>query len=318
MITSGLLAFAGAVLLVGPRAAASRRLALAPRPAIWLWQALAAAAVIATVLAGLTSLVPTTALGGGLAEALHACALTVAGVYASPGRLPGVLLGILLAGGIPARVLAVGIRMAARERASRRELRGAIALSARQDPSRQVAVLDSPQAAAFCVPGRRGTVVVTSAALAALSAAELAGVVAHERAHLRGRHAIAVTAFRILERSFPRVPLFTTGRVEAERLVELLADDAAARHVGRVSVASALVTLAGMASPGATLAAAAGPALARVHRLLAPAPPVRRTRTLAAGLAALVAVATPIALAVWPLLSAVSSGLCAVPGAGWS
>ena len=319
MITAGLLAFAGAVLLGGPRMAGSPRLGLAPRPAVWLWQALAATAVIASVLAGLTLLVPVSALGTGLAEVLHACAVTVAGVYASPGQLPGVLLGTLLAAGIPARLLAVGVRLVARERASRRELRAAIGLGARPDPSLAASVLDSPRAAAFCVPGRPGTVVITSAALTMLSESELAGVLAHERAHLRGRHAAAVSAFCILERAFPRVRLFASGRVETERLVELLADDAAARRVDPLSVASAIVALAGMRSPSGTLAAAAGPAVARVHRLLASPPPAGWMRTLVAGVATVAAVSAPVALAVWPLLAAVASGLCTVPGAaGWS
>jgi Zn-dependent protease with chaperone function len=319
MTTAALLAFAGTVLLAGPRLLGSARIGLAPRPVIWLWQALAAGVVAAAVLAGLTLLIPTTALGGGLAEVLHACAMTVAGVYASPGQLPGVLLGTLLAVGIPARLLTVGARLVARERAARRELRAAIALSAHPDPSLGASVLDSPQAAAFCVPGRRGTVVVTSGALRALSEAELAGVLAHERAHLRGRHQAAVTAFRILERAFPQARLFGAGRAETERLVELLADDSAARRVDPISVASALVTLAGMPSPSVALAAAAGSGAVRVRRLLAPTPPLRRMRTLAAGLAAVAAVATPVALAAWPLLAAVSSGLCTVPDAmGWS
>ena len=80
MTTTALLVFAGAVLLAGPPLLASARIGLAPRPAIRLWQALAAGVLASAVLAGLTLLIPTTALGGGLAEMLHACAMTVAGV----------------------------------------------------------------------------------------------------------------------------------------------------------------------------------------------------------------------------------------------
>ena len=45
----------------------------------------------------------------------------------------------------------------------------------------------SAQPAAYCVPGRPATIVLTSGALAVLDPAQLTAVLAHERAHLAGR-----------------------------------------------------------------------------------------------------------------------------------
>lgn len=52
-----------------------------------------------------------------------------------------------------------------------------------------VVVVDTKQAAAYCVAGRPPAIVITTAVLAALDTRQLAAVLAHERAHLDGRHA---------------------------------------------------------------------------------------------------------------------------------
>lgn len=319
MITPGLLVFSALVLSLAPRMVDAAWTSREPRLALWVWQAAAVGVLTATVLAGLTLLVPVTTLGGSLADIFDACALTVASVYDSPGRWPGVLLGSLLAGVLPLWLLAVAVHTAVRERAARRHLHSAISLSARNEPSLGVLVLDSPRAAAFCIPGPGKRIVVTSGALSALSDEELAGVLAHERAHLRARHQLAVAGARVLRRAFPGVTLFACLKSETERLVELLADDAAARRTDRISLASALVTLAGMRSPTAALPAADGLTAARVGRLLSSTPPVRRMHQVLAGAAAMTVVAAPVALAIWPLWSAIASGLCTVPSdMGWA
>ncbi len=98
-------------------------------------------------------------------------------------------------------------------------MRSAILAGTRPEPSLGAAILDSDRPAAFCLPGRRRSVVVTTAALAALSGDELAAVLAHERAHLRGRHHLAAGAARTLDRAFHGVPLSSQGRAEIERLM---------------------------------------------------------------------------------------------------
>jgi Zn-dependent protease with chaperone function len=176
-------------------------------------------------------------------------------------------------------------------------------------------VLDDPRPAAYCAAGRPAAIVVTSGALAVLDPPQLRAVLAHERAHLAGRHHALATVVRGLAAAFPGVPLFTQGAAEVARLAEMSADDAAARSAGRRTVAAALLALAtgspvpvpatarpaglpAAHTPAAHLAAAADAVPARVDRLLAKARPgaaVLAAATLATVAALLVA--APSALA---------------------
>jgi Zn-dependent protease with chaperone function len=144
-------------------------------------------------------------------------------------------------------------------------------------------VLDAPQRAAYCVPGRPAAIVLTSGALAVLDGAQLAAVLAHERAHLAGRHHLLISLSRGLAVSFPGVPAFTRGPAEVARLAELCADDAAARRTGRPALVAALLAMGtGTAVPAPALAVTSGAVTARVHRLL---DPPRRGRHARYGLA---------------------------------
>jgi Zn-dependent protease with chaperone function len=138
----------------------------------------------------------------------------------------------------------------------------------------QVTVIDAPRPAAYCVPGRPGTIVLTSAALAVLDQAQLTAVLAHERAHLAGRHHLLTTLSRCLGVSFPAVPLFSLGAEEVGRLAEMCADDTAARLSDRRTVVAALLAMgtgtAVPAVPAVALGATGGPVVVRVQRLLEP------------------------------------------------
>jgi Zn-dependent protease with chaperone function len=140
-------------------------------------------------------------------------------------------------------------------------------------------VLDAAQPAAYCVPGRPAAIVLTSAALAVLDPGQLTAVLAHERAHLAGRHHLLIALTRGLAATFPGVPLFTQGLAEVARLAEMCADDAAARHSSRPTLVTALLAMGtGTAVPAAALAATGGAVTARVQRLLEPAPRARHAR----------------------------------------
>jgi hypothetical protein len=113
--------------------------------------------------------------------------------------------------------------------------------------------------------------VLTSGALAVLDRAQLGAVLAHERAHLAGRHHLLISLSRGLAASFPGVPVFTRGPAEVARLAELCADDAAARRTGRPALVAALLAMGtGTAVPAPALAVTSGVVTARVHRLLDP------------------------------------------------
>jgi Zn-dependent protease with chaperone function len=122
---------------------------------------------------------------------------------------------------------------------------------------------------------------VTTGALGRLSEAELAAVLAHERAHAAGRHHRLSDAVRLLQRAFPRVPVFASAVGQVTRLVEMCADDAAARQHSRLTLARALVAMAAPGPGAAVLHAAGGDAVERLRRLLDPPPPLpRATRAL--------------------------------------
>ena len=120
---------------------------------------------------------------------------------------------------------------------------------------------------------------LTSGALAVLDPGQLTAVLAHERAHLAGRHHLLIVLTRGLAAAFPGVPLFTRGPAEVARLAEMCADDSAARLSSRPTLVTALLAMGtGAAVPAAALAAATCAVTARVQRLLEPAPPARHAR----------------------------------------
>jgi Zn-dependent protease with chaperone function len=159
-------------------------------------------------------------------------------------------------------------------------------------------VLDAPQPVAYCLPGRPATIVVTSGALDLLDPAQLAAVLAHERAHLAGRHHLLIALTRGLAFIFPAVPLFARGADSVSRLAEMCADDAAARRSGRGPLITALLTMAtGVALPVLALGASACSVTLRVQRLMeAPGPGRRAWYSLAlAAVMLLLAVAPAVA-----------------------
>jgi Zn-dependent protease with chaperone function len=132
-------------------------------------------------------------------------------------------------------------------------------------------VVDAPERAAYCVAGRPDTIVVTSAALDALTDRHLQAVLAHERAHLAGRHHYVLAFARALAVAVPRVALFSAGAREIARLLEMAADNAAARRHGSQTLLDALLTLStGAAMPHGAVAATGTDVLARAENLAAP------------------------------------------------
>jgi beta-lactamase regulating signal transducer with metallopeptidase domain len=172
-------------------------------------------------------------------------------------------------------------------------------------------ILDAQQPVAYCVPGRPAAIVLTSGALAVLEPAQLTAVLAHERAHLAGRHHVLTGLTRALSACLPGVPLFTQGAEEVARLAEMCADDAAVRRSGRPILATALLAMGtGTAVPaavltGTALAAAARAVTARVQRLLDPPGRARHARyglalaavtlLLVTGVSLMTSYATPLA-----------------------
>jgi Zn-dependent protease with chaperone function len=140
---------------------------------------------------------------------------------------------------------------------------------------RDVYIMEAAERTAYCVAGKPPAIVVTSAAVAALDDQELGAVLAHERAHLDGHHPRIVTTLRGLALVVPWLALFTRGAAEVSRLLEMCADDVAARRYGRHVLLTGLMALAG-GSPAAALGAADIAVLNRAQRLAVP--PAHRAR----------------------------------------
>lgn len=163
---------------------------------------------------------------------------------------------------------------------------------------RDVVVIEASVPAAYCVAGRPPAIVVTTAALAALDETQLAAVVAHERAHLNGRHAYVVAAARGLTVALPSCGLFASAAAHINTQLEMCADDVAVRRHGRQPLLAGLLTLSGATTPAHGLAAARIAVLARAERLSNPPRRFTRiqTQVMLSGAVAAMA-ATPSAIA---------------------
>ncbi|MER5946259.1 M56 family metallopeptidase [Streptomyces sp. NPDC001904] len=146
---------------------------------------------------------------------------------------------------------------------------------------------------AFALPGyrgRAGRVVVTAGTLRTLKPGERDVLMAHERAHLAGRHHLLSA---VVDLAAVVHPALRTVRTSLSFHLERWADEAAAEAVGDRRTAAAAIARAALARSShdvtgyPLLSAARGPVPRRVEALLAPAPsaPTGRTRRTGAALA---------------------------------
>jgi len=284
-----------------------------PRLGIATWQALVLSGISAVVLAGSALALPVLPFTTDLADLLQACATSLQSRYATPAGAGLSTAGLMLAAGVLARgayCLVSGVFVADQTR--RRQL-NALCLVAHRHRRSGALVLDHPTALAYCRPGRRREIVLTTGALAALSENEIQAVLAHEQAHLNGRHDLVLAAFEAMERAFPGVSMLRYARQEGAMLVEMLADDAAASgHSERLDLATALVHLAAGRAPASTLGAGGDTTVARVQRLLNPPNPVRRSRAAAILSVTGMLVLLPGALISAPALTLVAATYCTI------
>ncbi|WP_447008194.1 M56 family metallopeptidase [Saccharothrix isguenensis] len=181
----------------------------------------------------------------------------------------------------------------------RRRHRDVLALVARRDDAAPGAlVLDHPHVVAYCVPGARSAVVLSSGALTALTKDELDAVLGHEHAHGRERHDLVLLPFSALCALLPKVRLVRSAAQAVALLVEMRADESASLRHGAQPLATALRRFGGVRPPEGALGAADIAVEARLDRLagLPPLPGVLRWSALLAGL---VMVSTPLSFLVY-------------------
>ena len=277
-----LLAYALSVMVLAP-AVLSRvtRAGAAPRLGIGAWLAVMGSVLVAVVAAVALFVSQAVASWGRIGPVLSGCVAGL-GVIARGGYGHLFQISVLaLAATSTLAVVTLGVRAAL---ALHRMRRGShdhgravrIATGGTASGPGGTFVVDSDRRGVYCLAGRPHTIVITRAALDALDDAQLAAVLAHERAHLRGRHHQVLAVTGALSRLFPRVRLFTQGADDVARLLEMRADDVAARRHSPDAVVDALLALSLPTStftpaiPAAALSAAGLSVTQRVERLLFP------------------------------------------------
>jgi hypothetical protein len=273
----------------------------APRLAIAMWQAASASVIVSALLSAFAVAVPASVVGHGLAGLFEACAAMLSDEATL--NTTSTRAGFIAGGLVLTRLAYTGGAVLLSARRERRRHAEALTLLGRHDLGLDAVVVDYEERMAYCLPGRNGHAVITTGALRSLAPEQVAAVLAHEQAHLRGRHHLVLAAAETLTRAFPRLPLFEQTRAESARLVELLADDVAARHHPRVHIAAALVRLATGRVPAFALGAGGETALTRVRRMLHPQAPLDRRERLAGLLAVTALLAGPATLAAVPGVS---------------
>uniref|UniRef100_UPI002FDBB61E M56 family metallopeptidase n=1 Tax=Streptomyces sp. IBSBF 2435 TaxID=2903531 RepID=UPI002FDBB61E len=197
----------------------------------------------------------------GSAVALAACSTTALALLAGAGalRLPPVAaLGHLVLPvlgdqvTVPAACVAA-VLLAAVAAALFHESRQRVVLAARArravaasgTAAGDLTVLDDEGPDAYALPGRPGRIVVTTGMLKALGPAEREVLLAHERAHLAGRHHLFLTALALACACHPALRVL---RGPLSYALERCADEAAAAAVGDRRVAARAIGRAALAA----------------------------------------------------------------------
>ncbi|GLY85147.1 M56 family metallopeptidase [Actinoallomurus iriomotensis] len=221
-----------------------------PRAAVFAWAGALAGAIAAAV--GMVAVVSTghRGLGHRIAEWLVNCWHHHEGGDTRWYALNAMVLGATLT------TVYVAARRYRRTLLQRRRHHEALQFVVRASTDLDdVCVLDHPLPVAYCVPARTRPIVVSSGALDQLADGELRAVLAHERAHLRHRHHVLLTVVDALAAALAWLPTFRDARRHLPLLLEMTADEIAARRCGRQTVATALRKLAVSPSPAGGLAA---------------------------------------------------------------
>ncbi|TFV53228.1 M56 family metallopeptidase [Blastococcus sp. TF02A-35] len=219
----------------------------------------------------------------------HWVALTLAGVLAFQ------LVGVLVLSWV--RI--------ARTRRRHREL---LELVVQPGPQADARLLDHPAPVAFCIPGARPLLVLSSGMVAELDEDQLAAVVAHERAHLAEHHHLLLLPFVAWKAALPVLPAAERAHASVRELVEMRADDVALASLPgatpRRTLAEAIVAAAGGSGgvPSGALAVSGAGVRARVVRLLEPADPLPPAARWSALAAAVLLLLIPTALLLLPAL----------------
>lgn len=284
-----------------------------PQTALALWLVLDASIVLSLLLAAAAPVLGAAPVGAGLGRLLSACVVSLTRAYGGGGdgatHLAVAVGGLSAVAGLLLLVLS-GAVMAVRAR--RRHAQG-VSLAGRYSADLGAWVLDHQEPLVYCLAGKERGIVVTTGALARLDSNQLAAVLAHERAHLRGHHAPMVTFTQGLRRSLGWIPAVQAAAEEVGTLVEFCADDAARRSTDGRTVATALLALTVGAVPNGALGATGAVTAERLTRLIQDGDKPRWSHGLTAG-GVLVAVVAPLVIALGPAVLGFNADYCPTTG----
>ena len=252
-----------------------------PRVGVAVWLLTIATLTAALIGAAVATMFPLVRHLGGFSELVHRCPEFAAALRAHVAYLVAATVGAAAA----VAIVVAGVRSLTLQMRQARAVaaRHVLALLTSGQRAGRVTVVAGEQPAAWSVASGRGYIVLTQGALDALSAEELQAVVLHEQAHLRGRHHLTLAMVIAARRAFP-CRLTTDAVPEVGLLLEMMADDAAARRAGGSAVARALLHLSGGVPVGA-LGAGGESAHRRMSRLLERQGPARGQGSVAVAVA---------------------------------
>jgi Zn-dependent protease with chaperone function len=288
-----------------PRASWPRR---APRLGIAMWQALTVTVVASAMLAGLLLAIPCLRVWTDWAS-IQDSVMSLRAQYASPGGAVASTAGGILVVTVAGRLawsMGFAIGTARRSRARHDEV---LSVVGRRGPVPGMVLLEDDRPVVYCVPVRR-RIVFTTGALRRLDSPQLDAVLAHERAHLAQRHHLVIILATSLRGAFPRIPFFAAAASQIGCLLEMAADDAAARRAHPLTLARALLTLAAAQVPAGALGAGDTAGAQRIRRLIESPQPVSRGRRAATSVLALTAAPTVAFSAPALALMAMASAGC--------
>ncbi|MBB4908869.1 M56 family metallopeptidase [Actinophytocola algeriensis] len=271
---------------------------------IVIWFVSMTGVLLAVAAAVLVLLLPDHGPTGLLLAALHQCWSAVQ--HGSPPRVEETagVIGTALLAAFTCRLLVVSVR-GLRRRARRWQANLSVLRMVARPTSDTADILwlAHERPLAFSMSGRPGVVVATEGLTRHLAPEAVAAVVAHERAHLSGRHHLLVAAADALHTVLPFVPLFRAAPRAIRELVELAADMAAVRICGPAAVHSALLKVTRHDLPGTALAMAQDAVELRLARIRhGTVPPGRLRQTVLCGLAGTTVTVLPFLTALGILL----------------
>ncbi len=176
---------------------------------------------------------------------------------------PHAVLGALIAGALVWRAGLAWRRLRAVRAATRVPTHGSV----------PVVVVDTEEPIAYARSGRHPQVVVSRGLLARLDARQRLCVLAHERAHLDGRHHLLTVVADLAAVLVPALrPLARATSAATERA----ADEVAAAVVGDRALVASTIAIAGLARHEWLPSVGGGAVIDRCHALLRPRPPAPR------------------------------------------